>query len=199
MEILDDYIGMEPFTVKIDDSAQLRHLIEKARKLRQLEFAEKLEQVKKLTLDAMVNAYESMKTHPSPKERQRYFNIVASPHPLSEALRQQAGCCRYQGALFFVLGLEAELGDKHFIQGAPVNQRVNTVFNELINDGQVHNVSIFTESLKDKSLDYSVENPRLFEQVFKQLPGYTFYSYHRTPTGIVLVANPNQHVTGLPV
>ncbi|MDP3640741.1 MAG: hypothetical protein Q8R53_06115, partial [Nanoarchaeota archaeon] len=105
-----------------------------------------------------------------------------------------AGCCRYQGALFFVLGYEADLGDQHFVHAAPVNSRANTVFNEVVQDGQPYKVSIFTESLKDKALYYSRQNLRIFEQAFERMPGRTFYSYHRTPGGLVLVENPERHV-----
>ncbi|MFC1649069.1 hypothetical protein ACFL1B_06480, partial [Nanoarchaeota archaeon] len=98
---------------------------------------------------------------------------------------------------FFVLGYEADLGDKQFIQAAPVNSRANTVFNDVVQDGETHRISIFTESLDDKTLDYSVENPNLFDQAFKEYPGLTMYSYHRTPSGLVIAANPTSHVLEL--
>lgn len=219
MKTLDTYLGIEPFTVLVDDSLRLRELAEKARGLRALPFTKKLEAVKRLALDAMVNAYEQMIVwerkakelagvpttgsdgkvdisayETARQQQERFRNIVFQGHPLSHALEQEAGCCRYQGALFFVLGYEADLGDQHFVHAAPVNSRANTVFNEVFQDGQPYKVSIFTESLKDKALDYSRQNLRIFEQAFERMPGRTFYSYHRTPGGLVLVENPERHV-----
>jgi len=219
MRIMDNYIGIAPFTVLADDSPKLRQLAEKARGLRTLSFKEKLEGAKRLALDAMVNAYEQMvvwereadeleeyevigsdskadnsESEKAREQHKRFRDIVFSGHPLSFALEQEAGCCRYQGALFFVLGYEADLGDQHFVQAAPVNPGFNTVFNEVVNDGQSHKVSIFTASLKDKSLDYTIQNPRIFEQAHEKFPGLNFYSYHRTPSGLVIVENPDKHV-----
>ena len=219
MTTLDNYFGIQPFTVLVDDSPQLRELAGKARELKGLPFPQRLQAVKKLALDAMINAYEEMMVwgdkaqglqgvtvigsdgKPTRKEyeeakakSEKYQNIVFQGHPLSHALEQKAGCCRYQGALFFVLGYEANLGDQHFVQAAPVNKRANTVFNHVVQDGQTHLVSVFTESLKDKRYDYSVQNPRVFEQAFETFPGLPFYSYHRTPNGFVLVTNPDRHI-----
>jgi len=226
MRTLDTYIGIEPFTVKVDDSPQLRELAQKARELRKLPFTERLSAVKKLTVDAMVNAYEQMivfgqkaneleivartgedgkannskyltKYLEAKTQYERFRDIVVREHPLSYALEKNAGCCRYQGALFFVLSYEADLGDKHFIQAAPVNSRVNSVFNELVIGGKSQVVSIFTESLRDKSLDYSRQNPKIFEQAIKEVPGLNMYSYHRTPSGLIIVENPIRHITEL--
>src|SRR3989344_2083900 len=60
MRTIDDYVGIEPFTVLVDDSPKLRQLVAKAKELKDLPFQEKLEGVKRLALDAMVNAYEQM-------------------------------------------------------------------------------------------------------------------------------------------
>lgn len=219
MKILETYIGIEPFTVKVDDSAQLRDLTARARGFRDLPFEEKLREVKRLANDAMVNASEQMvvwgrkenelkliTSLPTQREQHarelrevsalhaKYQGIVMTSHPLSHALEQQAGCCRYQGALFFVLGYEAGLGDRHFIQAVPVNERVNSVFNQVYDGETMHTVSIFLESLVDKGLDYSRPNPKVFEQAFRNLQGYNFYSYHRGSNGLVLVENPDKHI-----
>ncbi len=223
MNVLNNYIGIEPFTVNIDESAELKELAQKARQLRNMPFAEKLQSVKALALTAMVNAYEQMmvlgkeeeqlswitvigpngkpdnsRYQKAKAEHAKYLDIVVQQHPLSHTLKQRAGCCRYQGALFFVLGYEAELGDKQFIQAAPVNRDLSSVFNDVIHNGQLQHVSIFTESLKDKSFDYSRQNPRVFEQAFESIPGYNFYSYHRTPQGLLIVSNPNEHIKEIP-
>ena len=211
MKTVDTYIGIEPFTVLVDDSLQLRELAEKARALRALPFQEKLESVKSLALGAMVNAYEQMLVWKRKAEREsnasnwrmiqeehcRFKDLVFQGHPLSYALEQRAGCCRYQGALFFVLGFEADLGDQHFLQAAPVNQYVNTVFNEVVHQGQSRVVSIFTESLDDKSLDYSAQNPHIFEQAFDWMPGCKMYSAHRRPGGLVIAENRDRHIRRL--
>jgi len=208
MKTLNTYLGIEPFTVLVNESSQLQRLVQQAQSVRSLPFQEKLRAVKDLTLDAMVNAYEQIivwgeaarkattaDAYNEAKQKQEHYqNLVFQKHPLSTALAQHAGCCRYQGALFFVLGYEADLGDHHFIHAAPVNQRVNTVFNEVVDGDTSHKVSIFTESLKDKLLDYSRQNQKIFEQAFTSRPGYNFYSYHRTPAGLVLVENRDQHL-----
>ncbi len=219
MKTLDNYMGIEPFTVLVDDAPELRQLAGEARELKTLPFQDKLAGVKKLSLGAMVNAYEQMvvwerKTdelknvviinaygerdnseyEAAKKQYEKFREIVFQKHPLSHALEQRAGCCRYQGALFFVLGYEAGLGDQHFVQGAPVSRGVNTVFNEIVQDGQRHKVSIFTNSLEDKELDYSRQNPQIFEQAFNEMYGFNFYSYHKTPSGLIIVENPDRHV-----
>ncbi len=208
MKTFDTYLGIEPFTVLVDDSPPLQTLIEQAQAVRSLPFAEKLQAVKDLTLSAMVNAYEEMLVwgkaareatsetaySEAKQKKEHYQNLVFQKHPLSTALAQQAGCCRYQGALFFVLGYEANLGDHQFIHAAPVNRSVNTVFNEVVDGNTSHKVSIFTKSLKDKAFDYSRQNPRIFEQAFASLPGRDFYSYHQTERGLVIVEEKNKHV-----
>lgn len=192
-EDLRPYIGANAFTVLIDDSPELRELTEKARALRELPFIEKLIASMELALGAMSNAYEAMVAAPDEEERERGKGLVLQKHPLSVALKQKSGCCRYQGALFFILSYEAQLGDHHFLHAARVLPGMNTVFNEVVNDGKSLIVSIFKESLEDKSLDYSMQNPAVYRSAFKTLPGYTFYSYHRTPSGFALVANPDRH------
>ncbi len=219
MRTIDNYIGINPYGVLVDDSSKLRELAAEARWLRNLPFQERLDGVKRLALDAMINAYEKMIVYKreadglegvkifrldgtidnsryenARKQHEKFRDIVFEGHPLSYALEQKAGCCRYQGALFFVLGYEAHLGDKHFMQSAPVNSRANTVFNEVIHDGEPHKISIFTDSLEDKYLDYSKQNPRIFEQAFKKFPGLKFYSYHKTQNGLVIVENPDMHI-----
>ncbi|MFA5797221.1 MAG: hypothetical protein WC916_04255 [Candidatus Woesearchaeota archaeon] len=221
MRTIDNYIGTR-IKVLVDDSTQLRQLVEEAKKLRTVPFQEKLDCVKKLTLSAMNNAYEQMivwgekadgledvkvigtngeidnsEYKTAKTQEAKFTDIVFQEHPLSYALEQEAGCCRYQGALFFVLSYEADLGDKHFIQVAPVNKKFNTVFNEVVYGKEHHKISIFTESLKDKSLDYSKQNPDILEQTITTRFGYSFFSYHRTPTGLVIVENSIEHIKTL--
>lgn len=205
------YIGIEPFTVLIDESSELETLIEEARKLNGLPFEQRLDSTKKLALGAMVNSYEEWQSNPNLERREYFREIVMKKHPLSYALRQKAGCCRYQGALFFVLGFEADLGDIHFIQQAPVNpdsgaSGMKSVFNDIVHNGKIHHVSIFKESLKDSSLDYSRTNPRVFESAIgfpwsignpspsKDPFNYVHYSYHRTDRGLVILSEEGQHI-----
>src|SRR3989338_11254333 len=112
MKTLDTCLGIEPFTVLVDDSPQLRALAEKARGLKELPFPERLEAVKKLALDAMVNAYEQMivsgnKTRDSYdgtpeglkalrqenaeafREHQKYRKKDFQKHPLSHSLEKE--------------------------------------------------------------------------------------------------------------
>ncbi len=222
MKILDTYIGTEPSTVKVDASTELEKLVKKAKRLRNLSFSKKLEAVKKLSIDAMVNAYEQMifwgnkadslrevkvidkngkvdnSLYDEAKTKyEKYYNIVFQTHPLSYALEQKAGCCRYQGTLFFILGYEAQLGDKHFIQSLVIGENYKTVFNDVVKDNRLHHVCIFIESLMDKFLDYSDKDPKIFERAIEKLNGYKFYSYHKTPEGLVLVENRNKHIIDL--
>ena len=223
MQTHESYIGIKPFTVLVDASPQLESLVSQARELRSLPFDEKLQRTKQLTHQGIpINAYEQMITcgekadglegvkvigsdgkidnseyEIARKNSAKFEGIVFEEHPLSHALQEGAGCCRYQGALFFVLAYEAQLGDKHFIQSAPVNERVNTVFNQVFDGEKMHDISIFTESLKDKSYDYSRQNPNIFEQVHQTRSGYNFYSYHRTPSGLVIVSEDARHVKNI--
>ena len=149
MEIYKSYIGIKPFGVLIDESSELEKLVLEAKKLRELPFEDKLKTLKELAVNSMVNAYEQWKTTSDKAQKKFYKNIVTQTHTLSEALQKKAGCCRYQGALFFALGYEAELGDIHFIQQAPVDPinleygELRSVFNDVLYNKKMHHVSIF--------------------------------------------------------
>ncbi|MEA3329976.1 MAG: hypothetical protein U9Q06_04505 [Nanoarchaeota archaeon] len=217
MKTHETYLGIKPFGVLIDESPELTNLVGQARELKELPLEEKLENVKRLALNSMVNAYEQSKKNPDETKREFYQNVVFTEHPLSYALQNQAGCCRYQGALFFVLGYESDLGDKHFIQQAPVDPneleygRLRSVFNDIVADGKIRHISIFKESLEDKSLDYSKTNPRVFESAIgfpwptsnpcPRLDNWknTHYSYHRTPSGLIIASEDSKHVMKLEV
>lgn len=124
--------------------------------------------------------------------------IIYEYQPMSFALEHKAGCCRYQAALFFVLGYEADLGDKHFIQYAQFDPKVISVFNDVVHEGRLYRVSNFRESLKDKSLDYAERNPDLYKHVLQELKGDFFVSYHRGKDGkLVIIKNPDRQVTGI--
>ena len=222
MQLLETYFGITPFDVQIDDSPVLRGLARQAQELRHLPLPKRLTAIKKLALEAMVNAYEQMliweeevgeqavvqeidsagQKDNIPRERaqqqyQKYHSIVFQQHPLSDALEQKAGCCRYQGALFFILAYEADLGDKHFLQAAAVNNRVSTVFNQLLISEQQYTISIFTESLQNQKYDYTRTDPTLFQRR-QTFPGREFYSYHRQEGKLLLVSNPADHIQNLP-
>lgn len=222
MNTLDTYIGITPFTVKIDDSPQLQKLAEQARDLRDLPFPDRLTAVKKLALDAMVNALEQMKVYGKQKddlkavttqnassqvdnsqyrhaksEEERFLDIIVGGHPLGYALEQKAGACIHQSALFFVLAYEADLGDQHFIQAVPLSPGTNTAFNELVYGDQTYFVSIFIESLQGDSLNYLIRNPDIFAEKLESVPGFNMYSYHRRPSGLVIAENPTRHIKDL--
>jgi|TARA_B100001971_G_C18091114_1_gene483549 hypothetical protein len=217
MNMHDTYIGIEPFGVLIDESSELEGLVSQARELKELPFEEKLKSLKDITIKSMVNAYEQWKTNLDEAQREFYKNMVTQTHPLSEALQKKAGCCRYQGALLFTLGYEADLGDIHFIQQAPVDPvslesgGMRSVFNDVVHNGKLHHVSIFKESLQDESLDYSKNNPRVFESAIgfgwpKDNPcsvvdpwKMKHYSYHRTDSGLVIVSEDSTHIKKFPV
>lgn len=109
MRTIDNYIGLEPFLVLIDDFPKLRSLAAKARELKNLPFKEKLEAVKKLALDSMINAYEqivlqgrkadyfsaaglvdSSEYKTAQEQYERFRNIVFQKHKFSYALEQEA-------------------------------------------------------------------------------------------------------------
>jgi len=178
--------GLCPYGVKIDPSEELTSLIEQASKLRDLPFAEKMKAVTEIAVNAMENAYEGYVTNTEkPDLREKYRKIVFELHTLSDALKQEAGCCRYQATLFLVLSAAAELGDQHYLQSAPAGRRVSTCFNDVVHDGKVHHVSIFCTSLKDKRIDYS-KDPSLFEKPNFYVFGQLFLSYAKNADGVVV-------------
>ena len=121
------------YDVPIDESDELQRLVVEAHQLRPLPFDQKLDAVRKLAQQAMKNAYEGWQTKTNPPEEvERCRQIVCFPSPLSNALKQKLGCCRFQSVLFFILGYEAELGDAHFIQRYPIGGGVKTCYNEII-------------------------------------------------------------------
>lgn len=214
MQTHTTYIGIQPFGVLIDDSAELRKLAEQAREVKGLPFEQKVQRVKQLTLDAMVNAYEQWKANPDAGKREFFKAVVFNKHPLSYALQNRAGCCRYQGALFFTLAYEAEIGDRHFIQQAPLDLNqgafgVKSVFNDVLEGNTLHHISIFRDSLQDKKFDYSVQNPEIFSCAIgfpfpKENPSERIdpcqnqhYSYHRTNSGLVIASEKARHVIRL--
>ncbi len=214
MQTHDSYIGIEPFGVLIDDSPELKDLVLQARELKAKPFDEKLQGLKGISLGAMVNAYEESKINSDESEKEKHRKMVFERHPLSAALQGSSGCCRYQGALFFALGYEAGLGDTHFLQQAPVHpdniiRGLRSVFNDVVNCGELYHVSIFKESLRNPDFDYSRQNPRVFDSAigFSQPENnpspridpwnMTHYSYHRTPTGLIICSEKARHVESL--
>ena len=217
MDIHETYLNIKPFGVLVDESSELEKLASQARTLRHLPFEEKLNQLKSIAVNSMINAYEQWKVNPDQDKKEFYKSMVQESHTLSEALKTKSGCCRYQGALFFVLGYEADLGDIHFIQQAPVDPinleygSLRSVFNDVIEKKKIHHISIFKESLKDKSFDYSKSNPDVFESAIgfgwpKNNPcsltdpwKKTHYSYHRTDSGLVIVSEKAKHIKQYPL
>ena len=212
MKVHNTYLNIKPFGVLIDESPELEKLASQARALRNLPFNEKLDKLKTIAVNSMVNAYEQWKVNPIKIQKEFYQSMVQESHTLSEALKTKAGCCRYQGALFFVLGYESDLGDIHFLQQAPVDPvnleygSLRSVFNDIIEKRKIHHISIFKESLNDKSFDYSKSNPNVFESAIgfgwpKSNPcglsdpwKETHYSYHRTNNGLIILSEKAKHI-----
>jgi len=192
---LYSYDNLRLFEVLIDESEELKLLVERAKESKNLPFNDKLEKIKSLALQSMENAYEGMFTHPDWKRRDIMERIVLEEHPLSHVLQYKAGCCRYQGVLFFVLGFESELGSKHLLQSARVTESLHSVFNDVYDDnGILYRVNVFTESLKNKSYDYSAKNPRVYECIDTYLPGVLFYSYRKRDGKMVILEGLDTHV-----
>ncbi len=194
IEKLSTYIGIEPFDVLVDESEELNELVEKAQRCRNLPFSEKLKSIKQLCIDAMENAYEGMFTCLDVERKRLMESIVMEKHPLSFALKHKAGCCRYQGVLFFILGFEAELGDVHLLQSAYVTGNLHTVFNDVYKDGKLYRVNVFTESLKDKKFDYSMINPGVYNNLDIFWPDLWFYSYRRIGERMVILKTLDTHL-----
>jgi hypothetical protein len=220
MQTHETYIGIEPFGVLINESPELEELVSQARELIGMPFTGKLDALKQIAIKSMINAYEQSTTNPDPQARQFHQDMVFETHTLAEALQNKSGCCRYQGALFFVLGYEADLGDMHFLQQAPVDPDefkygsgsgmakggIRSVFNDVIEGRVIAHVSIFKESLQDPKLDYSKKNPHVFESaigfgwpksnrspVIDNLK-MRHYSYHRTDNGLIIASEDSTHV-----
>ena len=190
MDFLDSWEGIAPYDVLVESVGQ-------AKDLRGLDFSDKLDAVKDLSVGAMRNAYELWQQGGEGAEEFR--NIVMNLHPLSEALDKEAGCCRYQGALFFVLGYEADLGNHHFLQSARIGHQVSTVFNEVYNGRERHIVSIFRDSLTDICFDYSRGDDGIFDRAKLSMPGRTFYSYHGLATGSKILTVENSRPSSIVV
>lgn len=83
--------------------------------------------------------------------------VYNSKHPLSYALNQNAGCCRYQATLFFVLSNEAKFDG--YLLSAPAGS-IRTCFNGFqITNPKTHKkedkiVSIFLGTLKNDKYNY---------------------------------------------
>lgn len=172
---VDSFIGITPYTVLIDDTEELQGLIKEAEGYQDLPFEEKLSNIKKIALNAMKNAYEGWRSGNNYQEKRRCGDIVTREHPLGFALKEKAGCCRYQATLFLILAAQAKLGDKHYLQSAPINT-LNTCFNDVIHEGKVHHVSIFTESLHDQKFNYS-RDPTIFEKPHRTFSQQPFLAY----------------------
>ena len=199
MQVLQGYLNRGIADVLIDESPQLMTLVAHARSLKNVPFSEKLPDVKQLVLGAMDNACEAIRFSPDTAKVAVCRKIVGEFMPMSYALEHRAGCCRYQGALMFVLGYEANMGDRHFIQYAFVSHGVTSVFNDVFDMEELHRMSIFFESLKDKSLDYSVQNPMMFDDAISEKEYEAFFSYHRQHDGnLIMIRNNNRHVLHLP-
>ncbi len=177
---ISTYIGQCSYTVTIDESQELSDLIAQAEELKDLPFAKKLDAVQQLTIKAMDNAWEGMQKDKNITCR----SIVDETHPLSDALREKLGCCRYQSACFLILGAAANLGTKHYLQSTPVSGQLQTCYNDVVDEeGKVHHVSIFSASLKDQRYSY-INNPHIFENPNTILKDQSFLAYEVDNNGI---------------
>jgi hypothetical protein len=147
-EEVQTIVGERMFTVDVDNSPALEKLINEAKDLRHLPFNEKLSRVQALTIKALpVNSVESA-CNGDKKAR----SLVYETHPLSDALEVSSGCCRYQGALFFILGREAELGNSHYMFTQRMGSRMFTVYNVVFDEtGNRHLVSIYNQTLSPEA------------------------------------------------
>lgn len=145
IEYVPDMVGEDVFTVPVDESDELEALKTSARALRDLSFQERIEALKKLTLDAVgKNAVALASADPEAKE------LVYTKHPLSDALKSGKGCCRYQALLFFILAREAKLGVSHSLLTQCLGPSFFSVYNLVFDENhQPHVLSLYNESLID--------------------------------------------------
>lgn len=178
--VVSTYMGQCAYTVKIDESEELSALIKEAEQLKELPFTEKLEAIQQLTIKAMANAWEGMQKDKDPT----CTSIVLETHPLSDALKQRLGCCRYQSICFLILGAAANLGTKHYQQSTPINRDLQTCYNDVYDEkGTMHHVSIFAASLKDQQHSY-IKNPGIFEKPNEVLRDQDFLAYEVDGNGV---------------
>jgi hypothetical protein len=132
------------FTVGIDASDKLEALRQEARGLQALPFEKKLKALNELVVGALPkNSVEQ-----AAEGDQHALDTVYKEHPLSRALKSGSGCCRYQGALFFILGEEARLGESQFVLTQTKGPGFYTVYNVVNDDaGARHLVSIYNQTL----------------------------------------------------
>jgi len=168
-----------PFDVKVNESEELTTLLAEAEKCQEMPFDEKLAAIKSIALKAMQNAYEIKQTlNAPPAFAFTCVLIVDTPKSLEYALKNKAGCCRYQSTLFFLLGAAAKLGDKHYLQSTSIHSKLNTCYNDVVYNGKVHHISIFTESLQNKKYDYSAHlGQKVFENPIAADASTSFLAY----------------------
>ncbi|MBS0650612.1 MAG: hypothetical protein JSR93_05575 [Verrucomicrobia bacterium] len=189
------FMGQTPYDVLIDESEELTSLLRQAESYQELPFAEKLTKVQELAVNAMRNAWEGSLSTGENSALAR--SIVFEKNPLSKALKEKWGCCRYQSTLFLLLGEKAKLGTKHLLQSVKLD-RMNTCFNDLTDpEGHVHHISIFALSLSDQKYNYS-KDPSIFERPNVYLPGEAFLGYTIDPATqeSCLYSRPNVHLMG---
>ena len=189
---INSFLGQQPFGVEIDNTAELQALIEKAEQCQGLPFNQKISAVATIALKAMDNAYEGWRCEKDPEKAKKYEKIVIEPHSLGEALKERAGCCRYQATLFLVLGAAAKLGDKHYLHSIHLGGGLNTCFNHVIHEGKTYPVSIFTISLKDKNLNYSSDS-NIYNHPAEFALGRLFPAYTVTEGVVRKYARVGQH------
>ena len=156
---VQSFIGQSPFDVTISESPELTDLIAEAKKHKDEDFEQKLNSITSIACGAMKNAYELQAN--GDKKAGRF---VFEEHTLSEALKEQMGCCRYQATLFFLLGEAAGLGKKHYLQCARVGRGILSCFNDVFDDkDQTHHVSIYRKTLSSDRYDYAKGNSTFFD------------------------------------
>lgn len=170
------FLGSNPYNTLIDSSKELSELVQVAESYQPLPFEEKLKLIRELSAQAMQNAMLLMCDRTNSEDGKKSEELMMQPHPLGDALRSKIGCCRYQGILFFLLSEAGKLGSKHYIQSAPINPYVNSVFNEVYNGDQKVIVSIFNDSLPIDKKKYCYPTT-ICEKPNRILSGKPFLAY----------------------
>jgi hypothetical protein len=192
---IDSFIGQTAYGVEISPSEELTALLKEAEMAQDLPFEEKLKVIQNLAINAMQNAWEGMsKGDKNGLSR----SMVYDRHSLTDALKHQLGCCRYQATLFFILGAQAKLGSKHFLQSANLGG-LNTCYNDVYDENNIlHRVSIFALSLSDPANTY-VKDTSVFDSPNRSLPGQSFLAYTVDKAGnCTRYCRPHAHLEGDP-
>ncbi|RMD66844.1 hypothetical protein D6817_03195, partial [Candidatus Pacearchaeota archaeon] len=224
MRILPSYFGLDVCGARVGASERFGELVVRARGLRGRGFEEKFDELREIVRGELANVYEESEwwgakydelrrnvfnrwrmrreIEYAKRQSEKFDYLLSSNYSLREALEARAGCARAHALLFFVLGYEAELGERHFIcarKNRSMGSRTRELwdaFNGVVWQGQTKLVNLAQESLMDKSFgkggvvkDFLFELGKLARESVRGENGAweVVCSYNLTPEGLTVV------------